>query len=422
MRDAFPRDRIPNPNPPLPTVGPTSSDGFGNTHVMYPEDAPPIEAEAFAGWPVGWQVPSNLTGGGDLANKVSIVFACIDLNARILGSFPVYARHKNEVIDPGPAWLHNPAPGLYYGFSDAIEQMWWTYQMRGEIFLWALSRYADGTVRNFTVLNPDLIDVQRGTDGYLKYSLFSSDWDQPAVIPLDRADVLHIPYMKWPGDLRGTGPLSAAAGNLRAAYNAASHSETLAYRGGVPFAVLNTAQELSDDEVTALRKQWTDSAARRDGAPAVTSGGFTLTPLGISPDDMNLLETRGYDEARIAVLLGVEPFMVGISVGSGGSILYQNVTAVPRIHWAKTLRPATRKIAEAVSGWAMPRGTKLRFNPEEYIRGDIDERVDTLVKLHGIEDDTGRVLTAAMIRDAEDFTAKDETHDDGTTEGKVLHG
>lgn len=415
-----PKTISPNPNPAIGTAGPNAPAGYGDTHVMYPADDPPVQASRWAGWPVEWEPPSNLTAPFSAAGRVSTVFAAIDLNARAIGSLPVYTRRERTVLEPGPAWIRNPAPGLFSGWTEAAEQMVWSFQRRGDVFLWALSRYADGTVRYFTVLNPDHVHVERGEDGYPDYSLLGNWGTDPFVASLDREDVLQISYAKPPGMLRGISPLESVAMNLISSSSATQMAGDLAARGGIPWGVMNAPYELDRDEVDALRSQWLDSAARRGGAPAITSGGFTLSSLTISPREMMLLESREFDDSRIAVALGVPPVMLGLP--ASGGMTYQNVTMLYDFHWRSTLRTFTRRFAEAISLWGLPYGTKLRFNPDEYTRGGIDARVDTLVKLHGIEDETGRVLNAKQIRDIEEFTAAEENPDQGFVEGTVQYG
>ncbi len=376
---------------------------------MYPQEFPPPQAQAWQGWPVEWAVPNSVAAGTfGVASKLATVFSCIDLNSRIAASLPIYVKRGNVHLAPGPAWTVNPAPGLYTDWTEAFEQMWWSYQRRGEVFLWALSRYSDGTVRHFAVLNPDHVTVERGPDGYPFYTLLASydSVDIPdGYTILDNDDVLHIPYAKWPNELRGHSPLEAVAGNIATAYASEYHAGNMARRGGIPWGVLNAPYELADDEVTRLRSQWTDSQATRDGAPAITSGGFTLEGLSVSPREMALLEQREFDEARIAIALGVQPYQVGLAQGGGG-LVYQNVSMIFDYHWRSMLRPATRKFASALTAWALPHGQVLHFNPDEYVRGGIDDRAATYAVLHGITDDTGPVVTAAEIRDMEDLTAR----------------
>ena len=119
------------------------------------------------------------------------------------------------------------------------------------------------------------------------------------------------------------------------------------------------------------------------------------------------MEQRDFDETRIAVALGVQPYQVGLSQGGGG-LVYQNVSMIFDYHWRSLLRPATRKFAQSLARWALPYGQTLHFNPDEYVRPGIDDRAETYVKLHGLADETGQVLTSAEIRDMEDLHAKED--------------
>ncbi len=405
---------MPNPNPPLGTVGPNVGPGFGDTHVMYPASHPPPEVQRWDGWPVGWDTP-NWNGMGAPAGKVSVVFACIDLNARIIGSMPVYLSRAGKIADP-LTWMDNPAPGLYASWTEAVKQMIWTYQRRGEIILWALARFADGSVARFVVLNPDLVEVYRDDRGRPAYKLMGwedslFDDGRAYVADLDPADVLHMKYAVWPGELRGHSPLEAVAANWGAAVNAQTFASDLTARGGIPWGVLNAPYELTETEVDRLRAQWLDHAARRGGAPAITSGGFTLAGLTITPKEMALLDQRQFDESRIAVALGVQPFQVGLPQGS--SMTYSNVESIFDYHWRSTLRPFTREISDGISPWAIPgRTNKMLFNPDSYVRPGLEGRSRAYQALHGLEDDTGRAITASEIRRIEQIDADEASATD----------
>jgi HK97 family phage portal protein len=412
---------IPNPNPPLGTVGPNVGPGFGDTHVMYPASHPPPEVQHWDGWPVEWDVP-NWNGMTSQIGKVSVVFACIDLNARIIGSMPIYLSRAGKVADP-LTWMDNPAPGLYASWTDAVKQMIWTYQRRGEIILWSLARFADNSVARFAVLNPDLVDVYRDDRARIAYKLLGwedglFDDGRAYVADLDPADVLHIKYAVWPGELRGHSPLEAVAANWFAAVNAQTFAGDLTARGGIPWGVLNAPYEVTEPEVDRLRAQWLDHAARRGGAPAITSGGFTLTGLTITPAEMALLEQRQFDESRIAVALGAQPFQVGLP--QGNSMTYSNVESIFDYHWRATLRPFTREISGGISPWAIPgRSNKMLFNPDAYVRPGFEGRSRAYQALHGLEDETGRAITAEEIRSIEQIDGDEASAIDA---GQALEG
>ncbi|HET6898522.1 MAG TPA: phage portal protein [Vicinamibacteria bacterium] len=382
-----------NVQPPPPTgVGPTTSEGFGNEHVLYPEvlGTPPVQA--WSGWPVEWSTPNWGDAAGGLAgiiNRVSTVFGAIDLNSSILSTMPPYRVQGATVVEP-LGWMRNPQPEVYTGWTEAMKQVVISY-FNGEVFIWATSRYADGTVRSWVVLNPMWVAVD--LEGQVRsYSRGGID-----ITP----DVLHIRYSSWPGDPHGHGPLEALAYNLFGAAALERYQAGLATRGGIPWGVLTAPGNLSNEQATLLRDRFVAARLSAMGAPAVMSGGVTLAPFTITPKDMALIELRQFDEARIATLLRCPPTLLGLPTGEG-SLVYQNVTAIYDFHWRAHLRPVAATIMEAFSQWSLPSTQNVELNRDEYVRPAFAERVAGYSTLFNIVDETGaRAITVEEIRAAE---------------------
>jgi portal protein len=404
-----------NEQPPPPVgVGPTTSEGFGNSHVMYPAILPP-PVQAWSGWPTEWNTPNwgGAVGGlGGIIDRVSVVFGAVDLNASILSTMPPYRMARqasptilpglgpgggSEVIDPLP-WMRNPQPEVYTGWSEAMKQVVMCY-FTGEAFLWATSRYADGTVRNWVMLNPAWVDVEM-VGQTRRYDMGGLDIT---------ADVLHLRYCSWPGYPRGIGPLAALAYNLFGVAAMERYQSNLAMRGGIPWGVLTAQGNLNKPQAEELRDNFVAARLSAMGAPAVMSGGVTLAPFTISPKDMALLELRQFDEARISVLLCVPPMLMGLPSGDH-SMVYRNAEGIYDFHWRAYLRPKAATIMEALSGWALPSTQTVELNRDEYVRPPLNERAVVYQTLFGIVDPaTGaRAMTVDEIRAAERLSAWDE--------------
>ena len=167
--------------------------------------------------------------------------------------------------------------------------------------------------------------------------------------------------------------------------------------GGVPYYVITHPNELSGKQVTDLQEQWWASRMNNLGMPAIMSGGITIEPLQISPEDMALVDLAQYTDSRIATMLGVPPFLVGLPSG-GDSMTYSNVTALFDYHWRAGLRPKVSPVVHALSQWALPRGTDVEVNRDEYVRPGPLERAQTYDILTRIE-----VLTPDEVRELERF-------------------
>lgn len=398
---AFPRDVDPNGNDAVGSVGPDVSEGYGDTHVMYDGcGIPPPMVQAWQGWPVEWATPTwgSMVGLGEITKRVSTVYAGIDKQAWQIATMPPYRTQDGVVIKP-LAWMRNPQPEVYTGWIEAARQIMFSFLGCGEVFLWATSRFPEsGRVRSWIMLNPGWMNVE--LDGNIRrYSLNGVD-----LTP----DILHIRYSSWPGDARGHGPLEAGCGALFGAEAMEKYAANLAIRGGIPWGVLESPRRLTAQQANDMRTQYVYSRMSALGAPAVMSGGVTLRPLTFNPKDMALLELRQFDEARIAILLGVPPFLLGLPSGAD-SLTYSTTESMYDFHWRSALRPFAAMLTEAIGNWALSDPEQaLELNRDEYTRPAFAERVNAWATLHGIVDDDGkRAIDVPGIQAAERLTSAD---------------
>jgi phage portal protein BeeE len=137
---------------------------------------------------------------------------------------------------------------------------------------------------------------------------------------------------------------------------------------------IETAEDLTPDEAQDLMNQWAISRQQNFGVPPVLDNGATPKPhQGMSPKDMAMIEIAQFTEARIAVMLGTPPFIVGLS--GPDSMTYSNVSQVFDQHDRMSLRPMAAHVMGALSGWALPSTQRCELNRDEYSRPAFNERV-----------------------------------------------
>jgi phage portal protein BeeE len=125
---------------------------------------------------------------------------------------------------------------------------------------------------------------------------------------------------------------------------------------------------------------------------------------------MGLIEMRVFDETRIASAFGVPPFLVGLPSPDG--LTYSNANGLFEYHWRATLRTMAVAVAGAISGWALPRGTRMEFNRDPYVQASPKERAETYAILFGMVDEKGnRAITVDEIRMAERHLPNEPTED-----------
>jgi phage portal protein BeeE len=139
--------------------------------------------------------------------------------------------------------------------------------------------------------------------------------------------------------------------------------------------------ELTEDDAADLLNQYMASRVQNASAPPILDNAVKLVDHpAVSPKDMAMIEIAQFNESRIAVLLGVPPFLVGLPAG-GDSMTYSNVSALFDFHDRQTLKTLAAHVMGALSYWALPRGQAAELNRDEYSRPAFDARAAAWEKL-----------------------------------------
>jgi HK97 family phage portal protein len=388
---------IPNANPPSvpPTVGAADwSPGDPNgvemdTTETFSRALPLPRPSPWSGWPADWAVP-QWDFGSKLNELVDIAWTCLDLNASVLSAMPVYRTQRGVVVDP-VTWMANPDPTIYTSWHEFAKQLFWDYQM-GEAFVLPVMPGSDGYPLTFRVIPPWMMHVEM-KGGIRRYNL--GGLSGPDVT----GEVLHIRYKSTTDGAHGVGPLESAGGRMLTAGILAKYVREVVSTGGLSSQTLETDQPLSEDEAQDLLNQWVASRAANLGAPPVLDNNVSLKDHQVmSPRDMAMLEIAEFTEARIAVLLGVPPYLVALAQ-STDSTPYSNVSQLFDFHDRASLKTKASHVMSALSWWALPRGTAAELNRDEYTRPPFAERMDAWVKAV-----TAGIVSPDEVRTAERFS------------------
>ena len=231
---------------------------------------------------------------------------------------PPYLVGAAPTIDSG--WLTNPSPGIYSSWDEFAKQLFWDWQAAGEAFVVATAFYSTGWPARFHVAPPWTVNVEMD-GGVRTYSI--------GRVPLPPKQILHLRYKSSVDDAHGHGPLEAGRASMVNAQVLSRYAASIT--STVPPSLLEAPEEMSPDQAETLRNDWVAQRVANPGIPAVLSGGLKWTPTQLSPNDMALLELCQFTDVKIAVLLGVPPFLVGLPTGD--SMTYSNVTSLFDYHW-----------------------------------------------------------------------------------------
>lgn len=323
------------------------------------------------------------------ALRMTTVFRCVRLICETLGALPADAvRAKGEIREPvprPPAWIQTPnEESTWFTFAERIFE---SLAMDGNAFIAITARDALGYASELWTLNPHQVEIRRNNAGRLVFV-----WDGNQVLtafgprnPL--GDVLHI-RLAGAGGARGLSPLELARQAIGLALAAEKFGAKFFDQGQTLSGVISlpaTEGGRSKEYVEQIRENWQAHHGGTASAhkPGILTGGATWTPLAITQEQAQFLETRRFQVEEIARLYGVPPHMVSSVTNSTswGTGIEQQALGFARF----SLLPWIVRFEQAFSQ-LLPRGQFLKLNQRGLIRADseTEARVITTNLLNGV--------------------------------------
>src|SRR5665213_2675191 len=336
---------------------------------------PSVSLTSPAAW--GWLSGGHGSDSGEIvtpisAMQVSTVAACVKTISESIASLPlvIYERSNN-----GRQVAYNHA--LYHLLVDSPNDemssfsFWeWTVVslcLHGNAYV-QCQRDSQGAVIALWPLLANLTTPVRMLDGSIAYRTTDGN-QQPRV--LASKDVLHFLMSSHDGliGLSAIQQARQAIGLARAAERYGSH---LFKNSSVPAIAITSPGKVPPEQKTTMRQDWeTLQSGSNQHRVAILDNGFTIQTLGLSAEDSQFLQTRGYQRADIAAVFRIAPHLVGSTEKVSNSNLEQeNLTLVTH-----TLRPwlcrleseVRRKLFTTVLGLA---AYVAEFDTAELVRGD----------------------------------------------------
>jgi HK97 family phage portal protein len=316
----------------------------------------PIPGTEVGMWPQVWWFWEETYGMGAvsispaMAERVWVASRCIQLNAQQIASMPL--RFDSTAPEGGyePAWVSNPDPNWFpNGISDAVFAVVSSMYGWGFACLYVTSRYATGFPQAWTVLDPSQVLIEM-RNGRRAYKLGDRELDDMDVIQIDRN----------PGwGLHGSSALKPYATQAWGLLAAGELGRSI-MQGGVPQTVLKSERKLTKEQAEALQSQWMTRVSERGGAPPILPPELSFESLSLSPSDLLLIEAQEWNSKVIASAYGVPA--VFLNMGVEGSHIYQSPSALGEAWWRFELRPTAKRIADALSAQALPKGSWVTFD------------------------------------------------------------
>lgn len=203
-------------------------------------------------------------------------------------------------------------------------------------------------------LRPEIVYGWRGME-------FSSD------------QMIHRRFITLPGMLRGVGPITMARLELQGMAETAAYAQNWRGESGAFSAVITVDDILTPDNAEKVKES---VMAVRGGTPLVLGKGSHYQRYGLSPEEMQFIQSRQFDTTQVARMLGIPANLLLASV-EGSSLTYQNIEQSWIEFSSYTLAGYAAPICDALSQ-LVPRHQHIAMDWDSARRSDTKSRWEAL--------------------------------------------
>ncbi len=150
-------------------------------------------------------------------------------------------------------------------------------------------------------------------------------------------EIIHFKYINPMKTYRGLAPLSAAARGISLDLATSQTNYSTVMNGSSPKGMLSTDQWLDEAQRGEIKDWWEEehSGPRNSGTVPVSFAGLKFTATGLSPRDMEYLESRRWNRDEILSVFGVTKSSVGVT----DDLNFATQLSQDRNLWTKRLLP-----------------------------------------------------------------------------------
>lgn len=318
------------------------------------------------------------------AMQMTAVYACVRILSEAVAGLPLHFYRyredgsKEKAIDTNLYHLLHDEP------NPEMSSFVFRETLMTHLLLWGnayaqIIRNGKGEVIALYPLMPNKMQVDRDENGNLYYTYTRSEVEpntmKGASVVLSPKDVLHIPGLGFDG-LVGYSPIAMAKNAIGLAIATEEFGSKFFANGAAPSGVLEHPGTIKDP--TRVREAWQSQfgGSGNSGKVAVLEEGMKYTPISISPEQAQFLETRKFQINEIARIFRVPPHMVGdLEKSSFSNIEQQSLEFVKY-----TLDPWVIRWEQSLSRALLSEDEKkqyfFKFNLEGLLRGDYQSRMN----------------------------------------------
>lgn len=304
------------------------------------------------------------------AMLLSAVYRCVDVISDAVAQLPIEPflidsdGYKVKLVDHPAYNVLNYEPNEKMSRFIFIKTLIVSTLLRGNGYAY-IQRDNNGDVKALHYIDASKVVINEESDGSITYTIAQNNFNRK----VSDKDIIHIINFAYDG-IHGISTLQHAKNSLGLASDSEAHAAGF-FKGGANLAgILNVNSSLTENQKMKLKQSWQQAFGVNAGTPngvAVLEGNMQYTPITVSPQDSQLLETRKFNVTDICRFFGVSPTKAFDLSNSS----YSTVEAAQLAFLTDTLAPLLEKIELEME--------RKLFRPNEKFK--IDVRFDTSVLL-----------------------------------------
>ena len=318
------------------------------------------------------------------AMQMTAVYGCVRILAEAIAGLPLHVYRYTDSGGKEKALDHPLYRLLHDEPNPEMTSFVFRETLMTHLLLWGnafaqVVRNGLGEVIGLYPLQPNRMSVGRDLDSKALYYEYQTSWDEPAgqyqTIRLTPNDVLHVPGLGFDG-LVGYSPIAMAKNAIGLAQATEDYGASFFANGAAPGGVLEHPGTIKDP--SRVRESWqqTFGGPGNGNKVAVLEEGMKYTPISVSPEQAQFLETRKFQLNEIARIFRIPPHMIGdLEKSSFSNIEQQSLEFVKY-----TLDPWVIRWEQAISRTLLTPKEKselfVKFNVEGLLRGDYQSRME----------------------------------------------
>ena len=317
--------------------------------------------------------------------QLSAVYACIRVLSESVAQLPLQL-YTTENGKRTKATDHPLYSLLYAEPNPEMSSFNWREAMMMNLLVFGngysqVIRNGKGEPIALYPLMADKMAVSRDEHGRIYYEYtysekeYSGDKKKDEIIRLSPSDVFHVPGLGFDG-LVGYSPIAMAKNAIGMAIACEEYGAKFFANGATPGGILEHPGVVKDPE--RVRESWNSAFGGSSNANkvAVLEEGMKYTPISISPEQAQFLETRKFQINEIARIFRIPPHMIGdLEKSSFSNIEQQSLEFVKY-----TLDPWVCRWEQSMQRALLSPDEKkdyfFKFNVDGLLRGDYQSRMN----------------------------------------------